>query len=90
MSALNQAQIDQARAAARQAIVRAGTDPEFGRQLRTNPVGTLTAAGVPADAIREPDGTADEVSGYVLFQAEGGEEEEIQSLVGRHLTIPII
>lgn len=58
---------DDVRAAVRALTQRAGQDAAFGQQLRADPIGTLTAAGIPpalAQEILNAEPTPDEVQGY--------------------------
>lgn len=67
MEAPTQQQIEQARNRIKDFAREAKTDPNMVKQLRSDPVGTLTAAGVPqfamGDFLRE-EGIEAEVGGY--------------------------
>ncbi len=56
------------RAAAQAVADRAKNDPDFQAQLLNDPMGTLTAAGVPQEVAQQlvDSDTEPEVSGYVL------------------------
>ena len=51
MSASNQGYGQDVRTKASQLIDRMGTDPAFRDQIKADPVGALTAAGIPQDAV---------------------------------------
>ncbi|HEY7035494.1 MAG TPA: hypothetical protein VH482_29405 [Thermomicrobiales bacterium] len=63
--------LEQYRAKAEELVQRAERDPAFAAQAKADPLGTLTAAGIPEDASRQMlAGGLSEVSGYRM--SEGG------------------
>lgn len=66
---MNQAEVAEARTKATDIVQRAQQDPAFKEQLKDNPVGTLTDAGIPEPAVQDlisELGVSPEVSGYQL------------------------
>ncbi|MFW6074702.1 MAG: hypothetical protein ACOC9Y_03850 [Chloroflexota bacterium] len=69
---MNQMQSNEARETAKQLAHRLIDDPDFGQQVKDNPVATLTAAGLPEEGVDEFLGqfpAMAEVSGYQLEAA---------------------
>ncbi len=73
MSTMNQGPAQQYRGIAEQLARRAEQDEAFAEQARADPVGTLVAAGIPADAASQLLQSGDEVAGYVPRNPDCGD-----------------